>query len=111
MNKGGAPKGNNNAGKARSWAEAIDKALKQSKDGMPQKLRALADKIIDMALDGDMAAMKEIGDRVDGKALAHVHVTGDLGLGDMTNQQLDTRLQELHNGIRESEQGSEDRVH
>lgn len=107
----GAPKGNNNATKTRSWAEAIDKALKQGEAGKPQKLRALADKIIDMALEGDMAAMKEIGDRVDGKALAHVHVTGDLGLGDMTNQQLDSRIQELSDGLSESQQRPEDRVH
>ena len=109
MNKGGAPSGNNNATKTRSWAEAIDKALKQCKDGKPQKLRALADKIIDMAMAGDMAAMREIGDRVDGKALAHVHFTGDLGLGDMTDIQLQKRYQELtHAG---SEQRTDDRVH
>ena len=109
MNKGGAPTGNSNATKTRSWAEAIDKALKQCKDGKPQKLRALADKIIDMAMAGDMAAMREIGDRVDGKALAHVHVTGDLGLGDMTDIQLQNRYQELIHAS--SEQRKDDRVH
>ena len=108
MKTGGQPN-NNNATKARSWAEAIDKALKQCKDGKPQKLRALADKIIDMAMAGDMAAMREIGDRVDGKALAHVHVTGDLGLGDMTDIQLQKRYQELTNVS--SEQRTDDRVH
>ena len=108
MKTGGQPN-NNNATKARSWAEAIDKALKQGKDGKPQKLRALADKIIDMAMAGDMAAMREIGDRVDGKALAHVHVTGDLGLGDMTDIQLQKRYQELTHAS--SEQRTDDRVH
>lgn len=107
--KSGAQPGNNNAGKDRSWAEAIDKALKQCKDGKPQKLRALANKIIDMALAGDMAAMREIGDRVDGKALAHVHVTGDVGLRELTDQQLKIRMQELTHAS--SEQRTDDRVH
>jgi hypothetical protein len=62
---GGAPEGNKNATKNRPWAEAINRAL-LAEDG--KKLRALADKIIDKALEGDVSALKEIGDRVDGKA-------------------------------------------
>jgi hypothetical protein len=62
---GGAPEGNKNATKNRPWAEAINRAL-LAEDG--KKLRALADKIIDKALEGDVQALKEIGDRVDGKA-------------------------------------------
>lgn len=62
----GAPIGNKNATKNRPWAEAINRAL-MAEDG--KKLRALADKIIDRALEGDVTALKEIGDRVDGKAL------------------------------------------
>lgn len=62
---GGAPEGNKNAVKNRPWAEAINRAL-LAEDG--KKLRALADRIIDKALEGDVAALKEIGDRVDGKA-------------------------------------------
>lgn len=62
---GGAPEGNKNAIKNRPWAEAINRAL-LAEDG--KKLRALADKIIDKALEGDVSALKEIGDRVDGKA-------------------------------------------
>lgn len=60
----GAPEGNKNATKNRPWAEAINRAL-LAEDG--KKLRALADKIIDKALEGDVSALKEIGDRVDGK--------------------------------------------
>lgn len=62
---GGAPEGNKNATKNRPWAEAINRAL-LAEDG--KKLRLLADKIIDKALEGDVSALKEIGDRVDGKA-------------------------------------------
>lgn len=62
---GGAPEGNKNAVKNRPWAEAINRAL-LAEDG--KKLRALADKLIDKALEGDVTALKEVGDRVDGKA-------------------------------------------
>lgn len=60
---GGQP-GNKNAAKNRPWAEAINRAL-LADDG--KKLRALADKLIDRALEGDVSALKEVGDRADGK--------------------------------------------
>lgn len=60
----GAPIGNKNATKNRPWAEAINRAL-LAEDG--KKLRALAEKLIEKALEGDVAALKEIGDRADGK--------------------------------------------
>ena len=93
---GGAPKGNTNATKTRVWAEAIDKVLKQSDDGKHAKLRKLAEKLVEMALAGDMQAMKEIGDRVDGKSLASIELTGSLQISDMTDAQLDKRLNELN---------------
>jgi hypothetical protein len=60
----GAPVGNKNATKNKPWADAINRAL-LAEDG--KKLRALADKLIDRALEGDVTALKEVGDRVDGK--------------------------------------------
>jgi len=86
--KGGGQPGNKNATKNRYWAEAIDKALKQSEEGKPNKLRRLADKIIEMALDGDMQAIKEIGDRVDGKALASIDVKTEHSLSELTIDEL-----------------------
>lgn len=62
----GAPEGNNNAGKNKPWAEAIRKAL-LAEDG--KKLRALANRLIERAQDGDVTALKEIADRVDGKSV------------------------------------------
>lgn len=59
-----APEGNKNATKNRPWAEAVNRAL-LAEDG--KKLRALADKLIACALEGDVTALKEIGDRIDGK--------------------------------------------
>ena len=93
---GGAPKGNTNATKTRVWAEAIDKVLKQSDDGKHAELRKLAEKLVEMAIAGDMQAMKEIGDRVDGKSLASIELTGSLQISDMTDAQLDKRLNELN---------------
>lgn len=71
----GAPEGNKNATKNRPWAEAINRAL-LSEDG--KKLRALADKIIDKALEGDVQALKEVGDRMDGKPAQALEHSGDL---------------------------------
>lgn len=59
-----APEGNKNATKNRPWAEAVNRAL-LADDG--KKLRLLADKLIDRALEGDVSALKEVGDRIDGK--------------------------------------------
>lgn len=70
----GAPTGNKNATKAKPWAEALNRAL-LAEDG--KKLRALADKLVDRALEGDVTALKEIGDRVDGKPAQSLTVGGD----------------------------------
>ena len=53
--------------KDKPWIDALrieSKAL--DKKGRP-KLRVLAEKVFEMALAGDMAAIREIGDRLDGK--------------------------------------------
>ena len=61
-----APIGNTNSSKNnRLWAETIRRAIKQSN---PEKLREIADKLIEMAAAGDLAAIKELGDRLDGKS-------------------------------------------
>lgn len=64
-----APEGNKNATKNKPWAEAIHRAL-LAEDG--KNLRALADKLIARALEGDVSALKEIGDRADGKSVQAV---------------------------------------
>lgn len=68
----GAPKGNSNAVKGKMWSDAVRKAIKQGK-----KLDKIAEKLIGMALEGDMQAIKEIGDRLDGKATQAI--TGEDG--------------------------------
>lgn len=76
---GGAPFGNQNAKKSRIFEQAFIRALKQrdldSSDG--ETLRKIADKVIDLALAGDVAAFREARDTVDGKPAQQVQLQGD----------------------------------
>lgn len=67
----GAPTGNRNAAKAKEWRDTIKYALdnyESSRVERGQALRGIATKLIEQALEGDHAAIKEIGERLDGKA-------------------------------------------
>jgi len=73
---GGAPKGNNNAGKAKLWTHAITKALeKRTKREGVEALQAMAEYLLDKIEEGDMTAIKEFGDRIEGKP--HQTVTNE----------------------------------
>lgn len=50
------------------WRDAIMRAVKREVEkGGGRKLEKLADKLVERGLDGDVSAMREIGDRIDGK--------------------------------------------
>ncbi len=75
----GRPKGAEN--KDKSWRHAIRAAvneLRAANDGdKPRKVRAirlLARKLVTKALEGDVAAIREVGDRLDGKSTQAVQV-------------------------------------
>lgn len=71
----GAPIGNQNSTKSkRLWAETIKRAVVQQD---PEKLRKIAEKLIDMAEQGDLGAIKELGDRLDGKTPQSLTLAGD----------------------------------
>ena len=73
----GAPLGNTNASlDKRIWANAIRRAVSQ-KDGA--KLRSLAERLIARAEEGDVSALKELGDRLDGRPSQIVEGTGEHG--------------------------------
>lgn len=68
MNQGGAPEGNQNAKKGRDWTQAIRKALAHySGEGATAGMEKLARKLIEAAENGDAWALKELGDRIEGK--------------------------------------------
>lgn len=63
--KVGAPEGNTNSNKSnRLWANTIKRAIAQSD---PDRLRKIAEALLAKAEEGDMQAIKELGDRIDGK--------------------------------------------
>lgn len=51
------------------WREAIQRAVRRRADGKgsPQELERLATALVDAGLEGDISALREIGDRLDGK--------------------------------------------
>ncbi len=74
----GRPKGAQN--KDKSWRDALRIAVNRiRKDDRGKKLKALriiAERVVSRAIEGDMIAVKEIADRLDGKATQAV----DLGV-------------------------------
>ena len=63
----------------KSFANMLRVAISEAHGEGGTKLRAVADALVKKAMEGDVAAIREIGDRLDGKvpqALAH---TGDKG--------------------------------
>jgi len=63
----GAPIGNENAAKGKEWRLAIRRALAHKYGSYSDGLLALAGKLVEAAETGDMQALKELGDREDGK--------------------------------------------
>ena len=74
MSGAGAPTGNTNATKNRPWSDAIRKEVLSRK-----RLAKLAKALVDKAEQGDMQAMKEMGDRMEGKVAQVVEGSGPQG--------------------------------
>lgn len=64
MAKSGGQAGNKNASHDKPWSNALRRALLE---GNGKKLRAVADQLVAKAESGDVQAIKEIGDRLDGR--------------------------------------------
>lgn len=67
----GAPKGNTNAKNKGIWRDAIRRALAKHKDA----LDACANQLVAAAMSGDLQALKELGDRLDGKPAQSMALT------------------------------------
>ena len=63
-----------NKNQDRPWKEALMLAVNE-RMGDQKKLRLLANKLVDKALEGDVQALKEIGDRMDGKPRQEIEAT------------------------------------
>lgn len=69
--------GNTNGNKNnRLWADTIRRAVVQA-DGV--RLRRIAEALLDKAAEGDIAAIKEMGDRLDGKVTQVIAGPGENG--------------------------------
>ena len=65
--------------KDKPWRDALDKAVKEREGkGKPHQLERIANACVKQALKGDLAAIKEIGDRLDGRAVQGVTVAAEV---------------------------------
>ena len=80
MSQFGAPIGNQNAKKGKAWSEAVRRAIRGTYGlEWEESLQALAAKLVDAADGGDLQALKEIGDRLDGKPTQQTEISGPDG--------------------------------
>jgi hypothetical protein len=75
-NKVGAPEGNDNARKGKLFYDQLRRVLVQNDQF---KLRKISDQLVDMAIKGEAWAIKEVIDRMDGKAVAVQEIQGPDG--------------------------------
>ena len=54
------------------WYDALRRALKRREESDPRAVEKLANKLITMASEGDLGALKELADRLDGKAAQQI---------------------------------------
>lgn len=77
MDRGGQP-GNQNATRGRIWRDAIQRALqKRSRTDQVEALDDLAEQLLVKAQAGDVTALKELGDRLEGKSAQQITLAGD----------------------------------
>lgn len=75
MSARGAPLGNQNAVKEnRRWMNALNRAIAQDDS---RRLRDAAEMLLNKAAAGEPWAIRELGDRLDGKAAQQVVLQGD----------------------------------
>jgi hypothetical protein len=70
--KRGAPLGNKNGSNGKPWTHALERALAQyTAKGLKagEAIRRIADGVVERAVAGDYVAIKELSERLDGKAV------------------------------------------
>lgn len=63
----------------KTFANMLRISISEAHEGGGTKLRAVADALVNKAMSGDVSAIKEIGDRLDGKAMQQVEMSGPEG--------------------------------
>ena len=103
---GGAPLNNNNARKTKRWRQAIDKALKQYDEGDVKAGHALdriALRLVGKGVTGNedefKTAMREIGDRIDGKAPIDVNIDATVDLSGMPVNDLMSLFEQIRAAV------------
>jgi hypothetical protein len=78
MAERGAPLGNNNAAKSKVWTAAIMRALEIRSIAIQKPaLDELAMKLLDKCEEGDLAALQELANRLEGKPAQGITLSGD----------------------------------
>ena len=72
--------GKQNRKRGAEYHRAVKRAMARAADGKYKLgINLVADQLVKAALDGEQWAIKEVGDRIDGKAKQQVTVTGEDG--------------------------------
>ncbi len=93
MKKRGGQKGNTNASKGRRLSSYLQKRLEE------RKLECdLMDKLLDKAIEGDLQAIKEVFDRIDGKASQSLDIIADIATTEksLSNKEIKLLAKELN---------------
>jgi hypothetical protein len=85
-------KGRSGKPKDKPWADAL--RMVGYRDDR-RKLLAIAEQCFTAAEGGDIQAMREIGDRLDGKPVQESEVTVHRAVAELTDQEIATRIAEL----------------
>jgi hypothetical protein len=74
-----APQTNSGYKSEKSWRDAILRAVNRRSNGKgsPKRLEMIADKCATEAMNGESWAIREIGDRLDGKPAQAIAIKGD----------------------------------
>jgi len=83
MAERGAPIGNQNAAKGKRWTLALEQAMAKMDESRIDgwtTMQLLAQRLVNEAMSGDIAALKEIGDRFEGKPKQQLDIEANVGV-------------------------------
>lgn len=75
----------------KTFANMLRVAIKEAHEDGKDRLRAVADALVTKAMTGDVSAIREIADRLDGKSVQQLDI-------DATVRSVESLLDDLNNG-------------